>query len=54
MTGKQRAYLRSMCNEMPTILYVGKDGVTETLWLLTVPFVAVGVPAVPAGTFAVA
>ena len=30
MTGKQRAFLRSMCNEMPTILYVGKDGVTET------------------------
>ena len=25
------------------------DGVTETEWLLTVPFVAVGVPAVPDG-----
>ncbi len=31
MTGKQRAYLRSMCNEMPAILYVGKDGVTDAL-----------------------
>ena len=30
MTGKQRAFLRSMCNEMPAILYVGKEGVTET------------------------
>ena len=29
MTGKQRAYLRSMCNEMQTILYVGKEGVTD-------------------------
>ena len=29
MTGKQRAFLRSMCNEMPAILYVGKEGVTE-------------------------
>ena len=29
MTGKQRAYLRSMCNEMPTILYLGKEGLTE-------------------------
>ena len=31
MTGKQRAYLRSMCNEMPAILYVGKDGITDAL-----------------------
>ena len=31
MTGKQRAYLRSMCNTMPAILYVGKEGVTDTL-----------------------
>lgn len=30
------------------------DGVTETEWLLTVPFVADGVPAVPAATVAVA
>ena len=29
MTGKQRAFLRSMCNEMPTILYVGKEGLTD-------------------------
>ena len=31
MTGKQRAYLRSMCNTMPAIILVGKEGVTETL-----------------------
>ena len=31
MTGKQRAFLRSMCNEMPAILYVGKDGLTDSL-----------------------
>ena len=30
MTGKQRAFLRSMCTEMPAVLYVGKEGVTET------------------------
>ena len=29
MTSKQRAMLRSMANTMDTILYVGKDGVTE-------------------------
>ncbi|MDO5436029.1 MAG: YhbY family RNA-binding protein [Clostridia bacterium] len=29
MTGKQRAVLRSMANTLDTILYVGKDGVTE-------------------------
>lgn len=29
MTGKQRAYLRSMCNTLPAILLVGKEGVTE-------------------------
>lgn len=29
MTGKQRAYLRSMCNTLPVILSVGKEGVTE-------------------------
>ena len=29
MTGKQRAYLRSMANTMDTILYIGKDGVTQ-------------------------
>lgn len=27
MTGKQRAYLRSMCNEMDPILLIGKGGI---------------------------
>ena len=31
MTGKQRAYLRSMCNTLPAIISVGKEGITETL-----------------------
>ena len=31
MNGKQRAYLRSMCNTLPAILLVGKEGVTDTL-----------------------
>ena len=29
MTGKQRAYLRSMCNTLPCILLIGKEGVGE-------------------------
>ena len=29
LTSKQRAHLRSMANTMDTILYVGKDGVTD-------------------------
>ncbi len=29
MTGKQRAKLRAMANSLETILYIGKDGVTE-------------------------
>ena len=29
LTSKQRASLRSMANTMETILYVGKDGITE-------------------------
>lgn len=29
ITSKQRATLRSMANTMETILYVGKDGITE-------------------------
>ena len=29
LTSKQRAYLRSMANTMETILYVGKEGVTD-------------------------
>ena len=31
MTGKQRAYLRSLANPQEPILYVGKDGVGENL-----------------------
>ena len=29
LTSKQRAYLRSMANTMDTILYVGKDGISD-------------------------
>ena len=29
LTSKQRAHLRSMANTMDTILYVGKEGVTD-------------------------
>ena len=29
LTGKQRAALRSMCNTLQPVLYIGKDGVTE-------------------------
>lgn len=29
MTGKERAALRSMANTMDTILYIGKDGITD-------------------------
>ena len=29
MTGKQRAQLRAMANTLETILYIGKDGITE-------------------------
>lgn len=29
LTSKQRAYLRSMCNTMQPVLYIGKDGITE-------------------------
>ena len=28
LTGKQRAYLRSMCNTLQPVLYIGKEGVT--------------------------
>ena len=29
LTSKQRAQLRSMCNTLPVVLYVGKDGITD-------------------------
>ena len=29
LNGKQRAYLRSMCNTLQPVLYIGKDGVTD-------------------------
>ena len=29
LTSKQRAHLRSMANTMDTILYVGKDGISD-------------------------
>ena len=31
LTGKQRARLRSMANDMDTIMQVGKDGVNENM-----------------------
>ena len=31
ITTKQRAYLRSLANGIPSILQVGKDGITEAL-----------------------
>ncbi len=31
MTGKQRARLRGMANTIETILYIGKDGITENI-----------------------
>ena len=29
LTGKQRAYLRSLCNTLQPVLYIGKEGITE-------------------------
>ena len=29
MTGKQRAMLRGMANTLETILYIGKEGITD-------------------------
>ena len=31
MTGKQRAYLRSLANSLDTILFVGKSGLTDNV-----------------------
>ncbi len=31
VSSRQRAYLRSMCNTLETILLVGKDGVTDNV-----------------------
>ena len=31
ITNKQRAYLRSMCNTLPVVLYVGKNGITPAV-----------------------
>ena len=30
MTGKQRAALRKMANQLDTIIYIGKEGVTDS------------------------
>ena len=30
ITTKQRAYLRSMCNTLPVVLYIGKNGITPS------------------------
>jgi len=29
LTSKQRAFLRSMCNTMQPVLYIGKEGITD-------------------------
>lgn len=29
ITSKQRSQLRSMCNTLPVVLYIGKDGISE-------------------------
>jgi len=31
ITSKQRSQLRSMCNTLPVVLYIGKEGVTEAV-----------------------
>ena len=29
INSKQRAYLRSLCNTIPVVLYIGKEGITD-------------------------
>lgn len=31
LTGKQRAHLRAMANNLDTILYLGKEGITDSV-----------------------
>lgn len=31
ITGKQRAYLRSLANKVPSIFQIGKDGISDNL-----------------------
>lgn len=31
MTSKQRAYLRSLANTLPSILHIGKEGISDNL-----------------------